>query len=99
MDQTPRPWHRTLYLPALAVVIALVAAASAWAAGSDPSEPDAAPAQYQPVQQDESAPPAQPDGDRRGGHDCPEGEQDGDGSGSAQPAPDTTPDAATTPDV
>jgi len=86
MDHQPRPWRRTLFLPALAVVIALVAAASAWAAGSDPTDTNSPPAQYQPVQQDESAPP---EGSRPDRDDCPEGAR-GDDDGSSSTAPDAT---------
>jgi hypothetical protein len=97
MDQTTRPWHRTLYLAALAALIVLVAAASAWATSSGSGDPSSAPSQFQPVQDDESAPPDRPDG-----HDCPDGDRggdDGDGDAAPQPSPGTTPDATATPDV
>lgn len=106
MDQPTRPWYRALYLPALVAVIALVAAASAWAAHSAPGETTSVPAQYQPVQDNESVAPAQSDGDRPDGHDCPEGHPGrGPGDGGAtppdarQPSPGTTPDSTATPDV
>jgi hypothetical protein len=105
MDHPTRPWRRALYLPALVVVLALGAGASAWAAGSDPTDPQSPPAQYQPAQDDGSA---QPDRERPDGRDCPEGgpgRGDGDG-GSAQPDATATPDggsaqpdATATPDV
>jgi len=93
MDRATR--HRSLYLVTLAAVIALVAAASAWAAGSGSGDPAPGPAQYQPAQDDGSA---RPDGDRRDGHDCPDGDRGGGGGGESN-APSTTPDASTAPEI
>lgn len=93
MKNTPRRgWTRALYLPVLAVGVALVAAVSSWAANpaaaptpSQGTEP-AAQGQLAPVQDTQTtpAPPQSDDRDDRGGarEDCPDGEGGGDGAGS-----------------
>ena len=90
MENTRPRWPRALYLPALAVLVALVAAVSSWAASEStlaaPSQ-SAVPAAQQdtiPVQAPQDT-PAEPDGQAPSGRspgDCPQ--RDGDsGVGAA----------------
>jgi hypothetical protein len=93
-----RPVGRMLWLLALALLVALVAAVSAFAVGGSTTAADpaaSAPLQTQTVQ-DSQATPAPERGDRE---DCPEkdgaGRGDGAGQGGSQPedqstAPDTS---------
>lgn len=88
-NTTSRSWPRALYLPVLAVGVALVAAVSSWAsspASTTPAQSSAPAAQEQvmPIQ-DTQTTPAEPDGDRRapgGREDCPEKDGAGEGAGS-----------------
>jgi hypothetical protein len=81
MQAARRPWHVALYVLALAMLVALVAAVSSWAAGDPaPAQPTTAPIQYQ------AAEGQAPEGDGSGRTPCPEGESGGgsseQGSGS-----------------
>ena len=110
MENTPRRSRaRMLYLPVLAVAVALVAAVSSWAAnpvGSTSPSQSAAPATQQI--QDTDTTPAAPSDDGARPDDCPEGgghgggrggghaDRDGDGS-SGSAAPQSAPDTAAPP--
>jgi hypothetical protein len=94
-----RPFGRMLGIAVVAVLVALVAAVSAFAVGGSTTtadNPASSPAQTQPVQ-DSEATPEQGSGGRE---DCPEkhGEGQGDGAGqggSQQEGQSTAPDAGT----
>lgn len=104
MENTPRrPRARMLYLPVLAVAVALVAAVSSWAAnpvaGASPAQSTAGAAEQIQDTQTTPAPRGDagsraedcPEGGRRGGgrgHGRGDGRGDGDGSsGTAAPQP------------
>ena len=97
MEESRKSWPRAVYLLVLAGVVAIVAAASSFAAGSprpstDPAS-SSAPAQFQQVQEGESQ---QPDrgSDREP---CPEEGRDG---GSSSPESRSQPaDPTATPEV
>ena len=71
MEHTTRPWSRLVYLPALALAVALVAAVSSWAASpatsTTPSQGTAPAAQEQslPIQDTQTTPTPRAEG--RGG--------------------------------
>jgi hypothetical protein len=96
-----RPFGRMLGIAAVAVLVALVAAVSAFAVGGSTAtadNPASSPAQTQPVQ-DSQATPEQGPGGRE---DCPErhgaGRGDGAGQGGSQPeSQSTAPDTSTAP--
>jgi len=104
MENTRKPWARAMYLPVLAVGVALVAAVSSWASGpataTTPSQSPAPAAQLDtaPVQNTETTPAAPadrggPGGGPGGREDCPEKDGAGAGSGddsSGAAAPDAT---------
>ncbi len=102
MEHTTRPWSRLVYLPALALAVALVAAVSSWAASpatsTTPSQGTAPAAQEQslPIQDTQTTPTPRAEGRGRPGgkEDCPERDGSGGASGSAAPqssAPQTAP--------
>ena len=85
MQAARRPWHVALYVLALAMLVALVAAVSSWAAGDPaPAQQTTTPIQYQ-------APEGQaPEGDGSGRTPCPEGERGGGSGGSSSEGSDST---------
>jgi hypothetical protein len=88
MQAARRPWHVALYVLALAMLVALVAAVSSWAAGdSAPTQPTTTPIQYQAP---EGAQPQAPEGDGSGRTPCPEGESGGGGSSEQGSGSDST---------
>ena len=94
-----RPFGRMLGIAALAVLVALVAAVSAFAVGGSTAtadNPASSPAQTQTVQDSQSTPT--PDRGERGGpggrEDCPEKDGAGRG-GSQQEDQSTAPDTST----
>jgi hypothetical protein len=94
-----RPFGRMLGIAALAVLVALVAAVSAFAVGGSTAtadNPASSPAQTQPVQ-DSQATPEQGERPGPGGReDCPEKDGDGAGQrGSQQEDQSTAPDTST----
>jgi hypothetical protein len=103
-----RPFGRMLGIAAVAVLVALVAAVSAFAVGGSSTTagaPASSPAQTQPVQ-DSQATPEQGERSGPGGReDCPEKDGAGQGSGAGQGGSQeenqsTAPDAGTaTPEV
>jgi hypothetical protein len=90
-----RPFGRTLGIAALAVLVALVAAVSAFAVGGSTATADtpaSSPAQTQPVQDSQATPDPGERGGPGGREDCPE--KDGGGQcGSQQQDQSTAPDA------
>src|SRR5215207_6121314 len=88
-----RPVGRTLGIAAVAVLVALVAAVSAFAVGGSTAtadNPASSPAQTQPVQDSQATPDRGPGGRE----DCPEKDGDRGGSGgSQQEEQSTAPDA------
>ena len=94
-----RPFGRMLGIAGLAVLVALVAAVSAFAVGGSTAtadNPATSPAQTQPVQ-DSQATPAPEQGERSGPggrEDCPEKDGAGQG-GSQQEDQSTAPDTST----
>jgi hypothetical protein len=100
MKNTRTPWKRALYLPLLAVGVALVAAVSSWASGpatSTPSQTSTPAAQVDaaPIQ-DTQTTPTPPQDDGPGGRDCPE--KDGAGSGGDSSS-STAPQSSTEPET
>jgi hypothetical protein len=90
-----RPFGRTLGIAAVAVLVALVAAVSAFAVGGSTATADtpaSSPAQTQPVQDSQATPDPGERGGPGGREDCPE--KDG-GGGSQQEDQSTAPDAST----
>jgi hypothetical protein len=89
MDKTTeRPFGRMLGIAALAVLVALVAAVSAFGFGGSTTtadNPASSPAQTQPVQSDETPTPEQGERPGPGGReDCPEKDGAGQGDGGGQ---------------
>jgi hypothetical protein len=77
MQAARRPWHVVLYVLALAMLVALVAAVSSWAAGDPAPAQQTTPIQYQAPEAEQ---PQAPEGDGSGRTPCPEDE----GGGSQQ---------------
>lgn len=100
MENKPRSRARMLYLPVLAVGVALVAAVSSWAAnpaGSSSPAQSTAPATQQI--QDSETTPAPPSGEGRA-EDCPKHRGGGRGRGDGGPrgaAPQSAPQSASPP--
>jgi hypothetical protein len=87
MQAARRPWHVALYVLALAVLVALVAAVSSWAAGAPaPAQQTTTPIQYQTP---ENGQRQAPEGDGSGRPPCPEDEGGG-SSQQQQPGSDST---------
>ena len=103
MEKSERPVGRTLGIAVVAVLVALVAAVSAFAVGGSittADTPATSPAQFQSVQSDATPTPERGERSGPGGReDCPE--KDGAGQGSSQQEDQSTaPDASTdTPEV
>jgi hypothetical protein len=93
-----RPFGRVLGIAALAVLVALVAAVSAFAVGGSTTtadDPATSPAQFQPVQSDATPTPERGERSGPGGReDCPEKDGAGQG-GSQQEDQSTAPDTST----
>ena len=88
MQAARRPWHVALYVLALAMLVALVAAVSSWAAGDPaPAQQTTTPIQYQAPENGQ--PRRAPEGDGSGRTPCPEGERGG-GSSQQQQGSDST---------
>jgi hypothetical protein len=88
MAEARRPRHVVLYVFALAVLVALVAAVSSWAAGDPaPAQPTAPTQSIQYGAPDESQAPG---ADAPGRHPCPEDEQGGQGSQQGGQGSDST---------
>ena len=88
MQAARRPWHVGLYVLALAMLVALVAAVSSWAAGDPaPAQQTTTPIQYQAPEGEQ---PQAPRGDGSGRTPCPEGENGGGGSSQQQEGSDST---------
>jgi hypothetical protein len=89
-----RPVGRTLGFAAVAVLVALVAAVSAFAVGGSTATADnsaSSAAQTQPVQDSQATPDPGERGGPGGREDCPE--KDGAGGGSQQQGQSSAPDA------
>src|SRR5829696_4172987 len=94
-----RPVGRTLGIAAVAVLLALVAAVSAFAVGGSTAtvdNPASPPAQTQPVQDSQATPDPGERGGPGGREDCPE--KDGGGQGGSQQEDQSTAPEAGTPD-
>ena len=92
-----RPFGRVLGIAALAVLVALVAAVSAFAVGGSTAtadNPASSPAQTQPVQDSQATPDPGERGGPGGREDCPENDGAG-GGGSQQEDQSTAPDTST----
>jgi hypothetical protein len=90
-----RPFGRTLGIAAVALLVALVAAVSAFAVGGSTATADtpaSSPAQTQPVQDSQATPDPGERGGPGGREDCPE---KGGGGGSQQEDQSTAPDTST----
>lgn len=75
MQAARRPWHLALYVLALAMLVALVAAVSSWAAGDPaPAQQTTTPIQYQAPENGQNEAPEGEGSDRPP---CPEGEEGG----------------------
>jgi hypothetical protein len=86
MQAARRPWHLALYVLALAVLVALVAAVSSWAAGDPaPAQQTTTPIQYQAPENGQGQ---APEADGSGRPPCPEDE--GGGSSQQQQGSDST---------
>ena len=100
MKDTRRSRKRALYLPLLAVGVALVAAVSSWASGpatSTPSQTSTPAAQFDgaPIQDKQTTPTPPQDSGPGGREDCPEKDgarSGGDSSSSTAPQSSTEPE-------
>lgn len=74
MQAARRPWHLALYVLALAMLVALVAAVSSWAAGDPaPAQQTTTPIQHQAPENGNQA----PEGEGSDRPPCPDGEEGG----------------------
>ena len=101
MENTRKSRDRALYLPLLAVGVALVAAVSSWASGpstgTTPSQSSAPASQIEnaPIQNTQTT-PAPPEDGRGGREDCPEKDDAASGGDRTSSTPPDSPAEAAT---